>query len=106
YKTYRETMIGELVHIARTNHVDPDAIMHVNPEAVVPALLVVFNPTAEPKEVSYELPLNHAGFKGGDKAILEDSRLCDLDSRGHGVIDLKLHPFEIRTIAIQKSESE
>ncbi|MBO9610793.1 MAG: hypothetical protein J7639_32885, partial [Paenibacillaceae bacterium] len=102
YKTYRETMKGELVHIARPNHADPDAVMHVNPEADVPALLVVFNPTGERKEVSFELPLNYAGFKAGEEAVLDDATSLKLDSRAHACLTLTLEPFEILTIPLQR----
>ncbi len=63
FKTYRDTLSGELVHLSAPNGYQPDAFLHVAPDAACPALLVVFNPTAEDARVDLELPLNHAGFE-------------------------------------------
>ncbi|MDQ6419990.1 DUF6259 domain-containing protein [Paenibacillus sp. LHD-117] len=103
YKRYRRTLAGEMVHLARPNGYEPDAVMHVSTEADVPAILVVFNPVPETKSVTLELPLKYAGFAGGDKASVERYGSIALDGRGHGAVSLTLQPHEIVTLEINKA---
>ncbi|WP_308638071.1 alpha-galactosidase [Paenibacillus silvisoli] len=102
FKTYRRTLAGEMVHLARPNGFEPDAVMHVSLEADIPAVLVVFNPVDQEQRVSLELPLNYAGFTAGSQAAIGAGGVIQLDSRGHGIVSLKLRANEILTIAIEQ----
>ncbi|MCQ6563248.1 hypothetical protein [Paenibacillus mendelii] len=102
YKKYRATLAGEMVHLARPNGFEPDAVMHVSMEAEIPSVLVVFNPVDEEKTITLELPLKYAGFAGGEEALIETIGAVNLDSRGHGVVTLTLQPHEIATMEIIK----
>lgn len=102
FKKHKQTLAGEMVHIAKPNGFEPDAVMHVSPEADIPAVLVAFNPLDEEMNVSYELPLKYAGFKGNGVADVEGIGRITLDSRGHGVVNVKFKPFEVKTADILK----
>ncbi|RAP75033.1 hypothetical protein [Paenibacillus montanisoli] len=101
FKKYRRTLAGEMVHLARPNGFEPDAVMHVSPNAEIPAVLVVFNPVDEEKQIALELPLKYAGFTGGSLVNIERVGSIQLDSRGHGIVRLNLQPFEILTLAVE-----
>ena len=101
FKKYRQTLAGETVHIAKPNGFEPDAVLHVSLQSEIPALLVIFNPVGEKQEVSLELPLKYAGFKGMDTAVIEGHGKTTLDSRGHCTLDVSLEPYEIKKLEIK-----
>ncbi|WP_152393838.1 alpha-galactosidase [Paenibacillus guangzhouensis] len=105
YKKYRKTLTGEMVHLARPNGYEPDAVMHVSTEADIPAVLVIFNPVHTDKVISLELPLNYAGFASEDTAHIANIGEIKLDSRGHGVVTVSLDPYEIAIMPVNRTSS-
>jgi len=105
YKKYRQTLAGEMVHLARPNGYEPDAVMHVSTEAEIPAVLVVFNPVDAEKSIMLELPLNYGGFAGSETAHIDTVGAIQLDSRGHGTVTLTLQPYEIAMMEVNREDS-
>lgn len=100
FRKYRATLAGEMIHLARPNGSDPDAVMHISPAANPPALLVIFNPVDVQAKISLEIPLRDAGFAGGSTAVVEDYGLLKLDSRASGIITIELAPDEIKVLEV------
>ncbi len=103
YKAHRATFCGGHVHLVRPDGIHPDAMLHVNPEAAVPAVLTLFNPAPAPADLGLALPLGHAGFAGGGQAVVEGQGVIALDARGTGVIALRLAPNEVRALEVRRT---
>lgn len=103
FKKYKETLQGEFIHLSQPNGYDADGMMHVNPEAETPALIVLFNPTADKKRVFHLLPLRYAGFEEEDVAIVEDKVLV-LDSSANAFYETVLEPYEVKTIPVVRKD--
>jgi hypothetical protein len=103
FDKYKETFLGEFVHLAQPNGYQPDGVMHVNPKAEVPALAVLFNPCKEQKKLFLSLPLGYAGFKENDTAVANGEEL-EVDSCGNACIKVALKPEEVKVIPINKAK--
>lgn len=101
YKDHRATYCGGHVHLVRPDGRAPDAFLHVNAEAPVPAVLTVFNPAPEPRELALALPLAHAGFEPGARARVGGDAIA-LDSRATGLLTLRLAPGEVRALEVRR----
>lgn len=100
FRSRRKTLSGEMVHLARPDGFNPDAVMHVAPRADPPAVVVAFNPREVAARISLALPLSYAGFSGGATATVEGYGTIGLDTRGQGLVSLNLKPLEIKTLDI------
>ncbi|HTN77943.1 MAG TPA: hypothetical protein VL096_21980 [Pirellulaceae bacterium] len=67
YKTHREVLDGDLIHLRRANGRDWDGWLHVNPQGQEKALAFFYNPLPEAIEREIRLPLYYAGL--GDTAL-------------------------------------
>lgn len=103
YKGHRATFCGGHVHLARPDGLHPDAMLHVNEQAAVPAVLTVFNPAPTPAGISLALPLGRAGFAGGAQASVEGHGALALDARGTGTLTLRLAPNEVRALEVRRA---
>jgi len=102
FKEHRQTLAGEMVHLAVPNGYEPDAVMHVSLDADPQAVLVVFNPVNKEKDIVLELPLKYTGLKSGDEVEIDGHGNIKLDSRGHCAIRIILEPYEIKTLNIRR----
>jgi concanavalin A-like lectin/glucanase superfamily protein len=63
FKKYREILTSDIIHLARPNGRDLDAIFHVNPTGLVKGMVIIFNPTDKAIETSFKLPLYYTGLR-------------------------------------------
>ena len=71
YKTHREVLEGDLIHLRRPDGRDIDYWLLVNPNAQEKAALVVFNPLGKDVERELEIPLYYTGLT--DKTTVIDN---------------------------------
>ena len=64
YKTHREVLDGDIIHLRRANGVDWDGIVHVNPQGKEKAMAFLYNPLKEPITRELRIPLYYAGLTG------------------------------------------
>lgn len=64
FKTYRDILTSDIIHISRPTGRDIDCIMHVNPFISHKGMVVVFNPTDKAIQRTLKLPLYYTGLKG------------------------------------------
>ena len=104
YKKYRDVLGGEMLHLSKPNHFDVDAVVHVNPKANVPALLMAFNPTGEEKRAVYSFSLKAAGF-APNQYVLFNGEKIRLDSAARCAVSLCLQGYEIAALPINSWEA-
>lgn len=64
YKTHREVLDGDLIHLRRANGRDWDGWLHVNPQGKERGLAMLYNPLPTPIERTIRLPLYYTGIRG------------------------------------------
>lgn len=96
YRTHRTTLAGALVHLTRPDGAHPDAALHVNAEADLPAVMVAFNPSSEAATLSAALPLRLAGLRGGSTVNMDGVGKITLDTNGTALVSVELKPYEIK----------
>jgi len=62
FKTYREVLTGDIIHLGRPTGRDVDCMMHVNPFGKDKGMVVIFNPTNTKINKSISLPLYYTGL--------------------------------------------
>ena len=62
YKTHREVLDGDIIHLRRANGLDWDGILHVNPQGKEKAMAFLYNPLNREIEPEIRIPLYYAGF--------------------------------------------
>jgi hypothetical protein len=62
YKTHREVLDGDIIHLRRANGLDWDGILHVNPQGREKGLLMVYNPLDQPVNRTLTIPLYYTGL--------------------------------------------
>jgi hypothetical protein len=71
YKTHREALDGELIHLRRANGRDWDGWLHVNPQGKEKGLAFFYNPLPEPIEWEIRVPLYYTGLTESAKVSVE-----------------------------------
>ena len=64
YKSHREVLDSDLVHLRRPDGRDWDGFVHVNPSGKEKALAMIYNPLTEDITRSIRIPLRYAGLTG------------------------------------------
>jgi len=100
YRQYRATLGRGLIHLVRPDGKHPDAVLHVNPEANPPAIVVAFNPASEPATLNLVLPLRHAGFSADSSVHVEGVGNVRLDANAGGLLSISLAAGEVRAMVI------
>lgn len=72
FKTYRDILTSEIIHVSRPTGRDLDCLMHVNPFIDHKGMVVIFNPTERDITKEMKLPLYYTGLKGNATVIAED----------------------------------
>ena len=62
YKSHREVLDGDIIHLRRANGLDWDGILHVNPAGRQKGLLMLYNPLARPVCETLAIPLYYTGL--------------------------------------------
>jgi len=62
FKTYRDILISDIVHVRRPDMQGLDAILHVNPFITNRGLAMVYNPTGYPIQQEFNLPVYYTGI--------------------------------------------
>ncbi|MFT7435977.1 MAG: hypothetical protein ACI8UX_001776 [Psychromonas sp.] len=62
YKTYREILNSDIIHLRRADGRDWDGIMHVNPQLPQKGLVMLYNPLPEALERNLNIPLYYTGL--------------------------------------------
>ncbi|MEZ4701655.1 MAG: hypothetical protein R2834_15055 [Rhodothermales bacterium] len=62
YKRYRATLDGDIIHLRRADGRRWDGLLHVNPEADVKGLAMIYNPTDSELRETIRLPLYYTGL--------------------------------------------
>lgn len=62
YKTYREILNSDIVHLRRPDGRDWDGIMHVNPDLRHKGFVLLYNPTSEVMTRTVALPVYYTGL--------------------------------------------
>jgi len=94
YKSYRDILDSDIIHVRRPDGRDLDGILHVNPGLPVKGLAVVHNPTDREVARSWTLPLYYTGLVG--RALIREKdgppSLLGLDAAGRTQVPVKLAP--------------
>jgi tRNA A58 N-methylase Trm61 len=61
YKTYRDILNSDIIHLRRADGRDWDGLLHVNPTLKQKGFLLLFNPTKEKITRTIKVPLYYAG---------------------------------------------
>ena len=69
FKTHREILTSEIIHVSRPNGRDLDCMLHVNPFIKEKGMVIIFNPTDREIEKEMKLSLYYTGLK--DKASVK-----------------------------------
>ncbi|HML69900.1 MAG TPA: hypothetical protein PKA78_00885 [Macellibacteroides fermentans] len=70
YKSHREVLDADIIHIRRPDGADYDAILHVNPSGKEKGLLMVYNPLSKDIHRQIKVNLYYTGLK--DKVSVKD----------------------------------
>jgi len=62
YKTHRQVLDGDIIHLRRANGLDWDGILHVNPAGKEKGLLMLYNPLETPVSKTLTIPLYYTGL--------------------------------------------
>jgi len=62
YKKYRDILNADIIRLRRADGKDWDGWMHVDPKGKEKALIMLFNPSAEPMKKELALPLYYTGL--------------------------------------------
>lgn len=63
FKKYRDILTSDIIHIGRPTGRDLDAMFHVNPKLKTKGMLILFNPTDQPIERNFTIPMYYTGIK-------------------------------------------
>jgi hypothetical protein len=74
YKTHRQVLDGDLIHLRRANGLDWDGWLHVNPQGKEKGLLFVFNPLTKDIERTLHVPLYYTGLTSTAEARERDGK--------------------------------
>jgi hypothetical protein len=64
YKSHREVLDSDIIHLRRPNGQDWDGIVHVNPQGDEKAMAFFYNPLAQDISREIRIPLYYAGLNG------------------------------------------
>jgi hypothetical protein len=62
YKTHRQVLDGDIIHLRRANGMDWDGILHVNPQGAEKGMAFFYNPLNEDIVRNIRVPLHFAGL--------------------------------------------
>jgi len=106
YKSYRDILDSDIIHVRRADGRDLDGILHVNPGLPIKGLAVVHNPTDREIARSWTLPLYYTGLVG--RVLIREQEgppsVVDLDRSGRAEIPVKLAPRSMTWFVITAAD--
>ncbi len=63
YKSHRDILNSDIIHLRRADGRDWDGWLHVNPQLKTKGLIMLFNPLSEPISRNLSIPLYYSGLK-------------------------------------------
>jgi len=83
YKTYRDILNADIIHLRRPDGRDWDGIMHVSPVLKNRALVMLYNPLKIPITRTIQIPLYYAGLKDMAHVQVQDTtaKIYSLDRK-------------------------
>ncbi len=94
YKTYRDILESDILHLRRADGRDIDYMMHVNPELKEKGFLLVFNPTERTIRKKITVPLYYTGLSGYAKIREQenDAKTFKLNRENEVEIEVEVRP--------------
>ncbi|HET6249677.1 MAG TPA: hypothetical protein VFE47_18455 [Tepidisphaeraceae bacterium] len=74
YKTHRQVLDGDIIHLRRASGLDWDGWLHVNPQGTEKGLLMVYNPLSTEIRQTIHVPLYYTGLTGTAVLREEDGK--------------------------------
>ena len=92
YKSHREVLDGDIIHLRRANGLDWDGILHVNPQGKEKAMAFLYNPLTKDIQREIRLPLYYTGLSEQARAKFSDGTSTEvkLDHAGAAIISVKI----------------
>lgn len=92
YKSHREVLDGEVIHLRRANGLDWDGIVHVNPQGKEKAMAFFYNPLAEEITRQIRVPLYYSGLNQSIRVSIGggESNPATLDTNRAVVVTVKI----------------
>lgn len=92
FKSHRDILESDVIHVKRADGVNLDCVLHVNPSLATKAMAVVYNPGDTELEQEIVVPLYYSGLRGSCLISQYDSkpRSVRLDEKGRLVLKVKL----------------
>jgi hypothetical protein len=75
YKTHREILNSDIIHLCRADGRDWDGFLHVNPAGAEKGLLMLFNPLSVPIQREIEIPVYYTGLSKKVKIGEKDGKM-------------------------------
>ncbi|CAD5117051.1 unnamed protein product [Dimorphilus gyrociliatus] len=97
YKTYRQLLISDIIHVRRPDMQSIDAYLHVNPKLKDKALLMAFNPTESRLRTTMTIPLYYTGLTKSCIVSERGGKSCEIFlSRDYTIrLDIELNAYSI-----------
>ncbi len=74
FKSNRDILESDVIHLRRCDGRDWDGILHVNPQLKIPGLAMIYNPLDEPIARTIRLPLYYTGITGDASVRIGDGQ--------------------------------
>ncbi len=106
FKTYRDILVSDIVHIRRPDMQGIDAIIHVNPKLDHRGLAMVFNPTAVAISETLKIPLYYTGIKKSAHVSKEggSSIVYQLEHNFSVHIEISLSPMNLTWFVFESGD--
>lgn len=88
YKTYRDILISDVIHLRRADMQSIDSFMHVNPSIDNHALAMMFNPTNHTVSQWLNLPLYYTGLTGNARIKQEEAVFISYELKRDYSVDI------------------
>jgi len=108
YKTYREIIISDVIHVRRPDMLGIDCMLHVNPQLEICGMAMVFNPTSIYVNETLLLPLYYTGIT--EVALVQEQNNTvssfKLDRNFNIELTIILPPMSITWFAVQNGDGK
>lgn len=107
YKSYRDILESDPIHLRRADGMDWDGMLHVNPRLENRALLALFNPLDQPIEREIAVPLYYSGLSGSAVVEVEgkNPQILMLDRLDRGRIKVEIPAGGFQWMIFRKGPS-
>ena len=104
YKSHRDILDADIIHVRRADATDIDCVLHVNPRLKEKGLAMVYNPLPQSVKRTLKLPLYYTGLT--ERAVVrcgESQPATYALDRGYGVeVPLEMPPHGVTWVVISK----